>query len=78
MFPAPSYQLYMYEHGRTVAEQRAANTRAGEVAAELRNLRLILGRAFRLRRSSQTTRRAAGAMTGSKTTASVQALSSCR
>lgn len=78
MIPAPSYQLYMYEHGRTVAEQRAANARAGEVAAELRNLRLSFRRAFRPGRSGQTVRRAAGVMIGTKTTASAQALTSHR
>lgn len=43
-----SYQLYKYEHGLTAAELRRADIRAGEVAAELRNLRLRLARAFRL------------------------------
>jgi hypothetical protein len=45
-----SYQLYKYEHGLTAAEQRAADLRTGEVAAALRDLRLHLGRIFRLRR----------------------------
>ncbi len=58
-----AYQQYRYEHGLTDAEQRAADIRAGEVAAELRDLRLRLGRAFRLRRRVQRGRRAAGAMT---------------
>ena len=44
-----SYQMYKYEHGLTAAEQRAADVRAGEVAAALRNLRLSLGRALRPR-----------------------------
>ena len=58
-----AYQQYRYERGLTDAEQRAADIRAGEVAAELRDLRLRLGRAFRLRRRVQSARRAAGAMT---------------
>jgi hypothetical protein len=77
MFHTLSYQLYTYEHGRTAAEQRAADTRVGEVTAEWRDLRLRLGRAFCLGRFVQLTRRA-GAMTGSEATASVQALSSYR
>jgi hypothetical protein len=46
-----SYQLYKYEHGLSVnvAEQRAADVRAGEAAAALRDLRLRLGRTFRPR-----------------------------
>jgi hypothetical protein len=43
-----AYQHYKYERGLTDAEQRAADIRAGQVAAELRDLRLRLGRAFRL------------------------------
>ncbi len=35
-----SYQMYKYEHGLTAAEQRAADVRAGEAAAALRDLRL--------------------------------------
>jgi len=42
-----SYQMYKCEHGRSAAEQRAADVRAGEAAAALRDLRLFLGRAFR-------------------------------
>ena len=42
-----SYQMYKYEHGPGAAEQRAADVRAGAAAAELRGLRLCLGRAFR-------------------------------
>jgi hypothetical protein len=45
-----SYQLYRYEHGLSAAEQRAADVRAGETAAAMRDLRLALGRAFGLRR----------------------------
>jgi hypothetical protein len=58
MFHTLSYQLYTYEHGRTVAGQRAADVRAGEVAAELRGLRLRLGRAFRLGRGAPAGRQA--------------------
>jgi hypothetical protein len=54
-----SYQLYKYEHGLSAAEQRAADVRAGEAAAALRNLRLSLGRAFRLRRRVPPAREAA-------------------
>ena len=44
-----SYQIYKQEHGLEVsaAEQRAADVRAGEFAAELRELWRCLGRAFR-------------------------------
>jgi hypothetical protein len=59
-----AYQQYKYEHGLTDAEQRAADIRAGQIAAELRDLRLRLGRAFRLRHRPQPACRAAGAMTG--------------
>ena len=45
-----SYQQYKYERGLTAAEQRAADVRAGETAAALRDLRVRLGRSFRLRR----------------------------
>ena len=44
-----SYQMYKSEHGLTAAEQRAADVRAGEAAATLRDLRLHLGRTFRPR-----------------------------
>jgi len=47
MFRPLSYQLYRYEHGLSAAEQRAADVRAGAAAAELRDLRLRLGRASR-------------------------------
>jgi hypothetical protein len=42
--------MYKYEHGLTAAEQRAADVFLGEAAAALRDLRLDLGRIFRLRR----------------------------
>lgn len=78
MFHPPSYQLYRYEHGLSAAEQRAADVRAGEVAAGLRDLRLCLGRAFRLRHRVQPARGAAGAMSASQATAPARALSSYR
>jgi hypothetical protein len=73
-----SYQQYKYEHGLTAAEQRAADIRAGEVAAELRDLRLRLRRAFRLRRRVQPARGAAGTVTASRATAPARVLSSVR
>jgi hypothetical protein len=60
-----SYQTYKYEHGLTAAEQRAADVSAGETAAALRDLRLHLGRSFRLRRRVRPARVAADAMTAS-------------
>jgi hypothetical protein len=42
-----AYRMYTCEHGLSAAEQRAADDRAGEAAAALRDLRLRLGRAFR-------------------------------
>jgi len=68
-----SYQIYKYEHGLSAADQRAADVRAGETAAALRDLRLRLGRAFRPRHRVRPARRLAGAMT-----ASVRAQSSVR
>ena len=59
-----AHQLYKYEHGLTAAEQRAADIRAGEAAAALRDLRLRLGCAFRLSHRRQPVRRAVSAMTG--------------
>jgi hypothetical protein len=58
-----SYQMYKYEHGLTGAEQRAADVRAGQAAAALRDLRLRLGRALRPRRRAWSVREAADAMT---------------
>jgi RNA polymerase sigma-70 factor, ECF subfamily len=43
-----SYQMYKCEHGLSGAEQRAADVRAGEDAAALRELRLRLGRLLAL------------------------------
>ena len=48
------YQLYKYERGLTAAEQRAADVHAGETAAAVRDLRVCLGRAFRLRHRART------------------------
>ncbi len=57
-----SYQMYKVEHGLSVAEQRAADARAGAAAAALRDLRLDLGRLFRPGRRARLTRAtAAGA-----------------
>ena len=41
-----SYQMYKCEHGLSAAEQRAADVRAGEAAAAVRDVRLRLGRMF--------------------------------
>jgi hypothetical protein len=60
-----SYQMYKYEHGRGAAEQRAADVRAGEAAAALRDLRLRLGGAFRRWRHAQPAGGAADAVTAS-------------
>jgi len=70
-----SYQMYKYEHGLhvTAAEQRAADVRAGEIAAALRELRLCLGRAFRPGHGARPARGAADA-----TTVQVRFLSSVR
>ena len=58
-----SYQMYKSEHGLTAAEQRAADVRAGEAAATLRDLRLHLGRTFRPRHRSWPARGPAAAVT---------------
>ena len=55
-----SYQLYEYERDLTAAEQRAADVRAGETAAALRDLRARLGRGLRLRHRVRPARGAAG------------------
>jgi hypothetical protein len=78
MFHSPSYQLYRYEHGLSAAEQRAADVRAGEAAAALRDLRLRLGRAFGLRHRVRPGRGAADAVTGSGDAAPMRILSSIR
>jgi hypothetical protein len=61
-----SYQMYRFEHGLTAAERRAADARAGEVAAALASaaadLRLRLGRVLRLRRRGRKAHGAGGAV----------------
>jgi hypothetical protein len=78
MFHPLSYQLYRYEHGLDAAGQRAADVRAGEAAAALRDLRLRLGRAVGLRRRVRPVRGAANPVTGSGAAASARVLSSIR
>jgi hypothetical protein len=57
MMYAMSYQMYKCEHGlTTAAEQWAADVRAGEAAAALRDLRLSLGHAFRPRHRARPAR----------------------
>jgi len=63
-----SYQMYKCEHGLSAAEQRAADVRAGEAAAALRDLRLA-----HLTRRARPAREAADAVT-----ASARVLSSVR
>jgi hypothetical protein len=60
-----SNQMYKYEHGLSAAEQRAADVRAGEAAATLRDLRLRLGRALRPGHRVRKARATADAMTAS-------------
>jgi len=73
-----SYQMYKCEHGVGAAEQRAADVRAGEAAAAVREVRFGLGRVFRGRAlRGRPARRAAGAMTRSGA-ASTRLLSSGR
>jgi hypothetical protein len=78
MFYSLSYQVYKYEHGLSAAEQRAADVRAGEAAAARRDLRLRLGRAFRLRHHVRPAAGAAGAVAGSGAAAPPRVLSSAR
>ena len=73
-----SYQMYKYEHGLSAAEQRAADVRAGESAAALRNLRLSLGRALRPRHRVLTARLTADAVPGSGAAAPARVLSGIR
>jgi hypothetical protein len=73
-----SYQMYKYEHGPSAAEQRAADVRAGEAAAALRDLRLRLGRAFRPLPRGRSARGALGAGTGSGAAVPARVLSSVR
>jgi len=73
-----SYQMYKCEHGVGAAEQRAADVRAGEAAAAVRDVRFGLGRVFRGRTFRRgPARRAADAMTRSGA-ASMRLLSSGR
>ena len=60
-----SYQTYQAEHGLhgTAAEQRAADARAGEIAAALSDLRLRLGRALHPRHRGRPARGLADAVT---------------
>lgn len=75
MYNTLSHQTYKYEHGLhvTAAEQRAAEVRAGEIAAALHELGLRLGRAFRPGHRVRPARGAADAVT-----AQVRFLSSAR
>lgn len=75
MIYPPSYQVYKYEHGLSAAEQRAADVRAGEAAAALRDLRLRLGRVFRPR---HRVRSACGTAEADAVIASARVLSSVR
>jgi hypothetical protein len=61
--PLSSYQLYRYEQGLSTGERRAADVLAGEGAAALRDLRVRLGRSFRLGRRVLPARAAADATT---------------
>lgn len=75
-----SYQMYKCAHGLYVsaAEQRAADARLGEAAAAVRDLRLRLGRVFRVRYRVRPARLAAGAVTGSGAAAPPRVLTSVR
>lgn len=72
MYTLPSQQ-YKYARGLTAAEQRAADVHAGETAAAMRDLRVYLGRTFRLRHRVRPARRTPDVMT-----AAVRFLSSAR
>lgn len=72
MYCPPSYQLYRYERGLSAAEQRAADVRAGEAAAALRELRRRLGRTFGRMHRARSARRTAAV------SASVQVLATSR
>jgi hypothetical protein len=60
MLHTMSYQVYKNEHGLPVsaAEQRAADERAGEVAAALHELWRCLGRAARREQRAEPAREA--------------------
>jgi hypothetical protein len=72
------YPMYKYEHGLSAAEQRAEDVRAGEAAAALRDLRLCLGCALRLRHRARAACRAAGTVTGCGAAAPTRVTSSVR
>jgi hypothetical protein len=74
MFYTQSYRMYQYEHGLTPAEQRAADVRAGEVAAALRNLGRRLGDVLRLGHRARPVR----AVAGTKAACSARVLSDVR
>ena len=57
MFQTLSYQLY------TATEQRPADFTSGQIAAEIRDLRIRIGRAFRPRPRIQPARRPFAAAT---------------
>jgi hypothetical protein len=65
MFQPLPYQLCMSEHGISGAEQRAADVRAGEAAAALRDLRLHFERIFRPWHRVRSARGTADTMTPS-------------
>ena len=70
----PYQMMYRYHHGpATAAKQRAADERAGKIAAALSGLRLRLGRAVRLGRRGRPAPGVADAVT-----APVRFLSSVR
>lgn len=73
-----SYQTYKYEHGVTAAEQRAADVRAGETAAALRDLWLRLGRVGRTGRRMRPARGADAVTAPARVLSSVRYLSSIR
>jgi hypothetical protein len=55
-----SYRMYKCEAGLSAAEQRAADVRAGEGAAAVRQVRVSLGRFFRPRRATRPGRPVTG------------------
>jgi hypothetical protein len=72
-----SYQMYKSEHGLSAAEQRAADVRAGQAAAAVRDGRLRLGRAQRRWLGGRPAGRAADVGTGTRA-GSMRLLSSGR
>jgi hypothetical protein len=71
-------QQYMYSRGLGAAEQRAEAARLGEAAAALRDLRLSLGHAFRLRHRARPDRKATDAVTAIGSAAPARVLSGAR